>query len=89
VNQSRAEEFRPPGAVIAWCLLLLTAGLLAAPGVTVKRIAVQLNFPSATALRNMLKRYTKLRPGDLRTPNALAELCARFLGADAAHAARA
>jgi AraC-like DNA-binding protein len=89
VNHCSAEGFPPPGSVIAWCLLLLTAGLLATPGVTVERIAVQLNFPSATALRNMLKRYTGLRPSDLRAENALAELCAEFLGADATHAARA
>jgi len=79
VNQCKVEGFPPPGAVIAWCLLLLTAGLLAAPGVTVERIAVQLNFPSATALRNMLKRYTGLRPAELRGATALESLCARFL----------
>jgi transcriptional regulator with XRE-family HTH domain len=28
---------------------------------------------------SMLKRYTGLRPAALRTPTALAELCARFL----------
>jgi AraC-like DNA-binding protein len=78
VNHCRAEGFPPPGSVVAWCLILLTTGLLATPGVTVERIAVQLNFPSATGLRNMLKRYTGLRPGELRTPEALAALCARF-----------
>lgn len=79
VNHCRAAGFPPPGAVVAWCLILLTTGLLATPGVTVERVAIQLNFPSATALRNMLKRYTGLRPGDLRTANALDELCARFV----------
>lgn len=31
------------------------------------------------SLRNMLKRYTGLRPADLRAPTALAALCTRFL----------
>jgi AraC-like DNA-binding protein len=78
-NHCKAERFPPPGAVVAWCLILLTAALLATPGVTVERIAVQLNFPSATALRNLVKRHTGLRPAALRTPTALAELCTRFL----------
>jgi AraC-like DNA-binding protein len=78
-NHCRSVGFPPPGTVIAWCLLLMTAALLAAPGVVVGTIAVQLNFPSPTALRNMLKRHTGLRPAQLRTPTALAELCARFI----------
>jgi AraC-like DNA-binding protein len=69
--------------VIAWCLILLTTALLASPGVTVERVALELNFPSATSLRNMLKRYTGLRPADLRTPTALDALCARFLQPEA------
>ena len=89
VNHCKAAGFPSPGAVIAWCLILLTAALLATPGVTVERIGVQLNFPSATALRNMLKRYTGLRPTALRDPTALAELCARFLESEIAREAHA
>jgi AraC-like DNA-binding protein len=86
VNQCKAEGFPPPGVVIAWCLILLTAGLLAVPGVTVQQIAMQLNFPCATALRNLLRRHTGLRPSELRTASAVAELCGQFLAADARHA---
>jgi AraC-like DNA-binding protein len=89
VNQCKAEGFPPPGVVIAWCLILLTAALLAAPGATVERIAQQLNFPCSTALRNMLRRHTGLRPRELRTANAVVELCRQFAAADVAHAARA
>jgi AraC-like DNA-binding protein len=81
VNHCGAVGFPPPGSVVAWCLLLLTAGLLATPGVTVEQAALRLNFPSVTALRNMMKRYTGLRPSALRGENALPALCARFLGA--------
>jgi AraC-like DNA-binding protein len=78
-NHCKAEGFAPPGTVVAWCLILLTTALLATPGITVERIAMQLNFPSGTALRNMIKRHTKRRPIDLRTPTALVEMCAQFV----------
>jgi AraC-like DNA-binding protein len=78
-SHCKTEGFPPPGAVVAWCLILLTTALLATPGITVERIAMQLNFPSGAALRNMIKRHTKLRPVDLRTPTALVEMCGRFL----------
>lgn len=78
-SHCRAAGFPPPGTVIAWCLILVAAGLLAAPGVTVQDVAMQLDFPSSSAFRNMLKRYTGLRPAALRTPGALGELCRRFL----------
>jgi hypothetical protein len=78
-NHCKAEGFAPPGTVVAWCLILLTTALLATPGITVERIAMQLNFSSGTALRNMIKRHAKLRPADLRTPTALVEMCGRFL----------
>ena len=87
-NHCRAEGFAPPGTVVAWCLILLTTALLATPGITVERIAMQLNFPSGTALRNMLKRHTGLRPIDLRTPTALVEMCVRFLRIDETRTAR-
>lgn len=89
VNHCQAEGFAPPGSVVAWCLILLTTALLATPGITVERIAMQLNFPSGTALRNLLKRHTGLRPIDLRTPTALAEMCGRFLRIDETRPARA
>ena len=79
VSHCKGEGYPPPGTVIGWCLLLLSAALLATPGVSADRVALQLNFSSASALRNLLRRRTGLRPTELRTPTALAELCARFL----------
>jgi AraC-like DNA-binding protein len=89
VNHCKAEGYPPPSVVIGWCLLLLSAAILAAPGVAADRVALQLNYPSATSLRNMLKRYTGLRPAELRTPTALTELCARFLELGTTQKARA
>lgn len=54
------------GAVIMWCRLVTVAYLLESRRTTVERIAFQLEFASATALRNTLRRYTGLRPGELR-----------------------
>jgi AraC-like DNA-binding protein len=89
LNHCRAAGFPSPGAVVAWCLILLTAALLASPGITVESVAMELDFPSATALRNMLKRHTGLRPADLRATTALGALCTRFLSAGATPAAGA
>ena len=78
VNRCRTEGAPSPGAIVAWCLLLLAATLLAAPGVTVERVAMWLNFPSASALRNMLRRHSGLRPRDLRGEQGIDLLLAQF-----------
>lgn len=79
VNRCAAEGAPSPGAIIAWCLLLLTAASLVQPGVTVEHMAMRLNFPSASALRNMLKRHTGLRPCDLRGEHGVDQLVTRFV----------
>lgn len=78
VNRCAIEGAPSPGAIVAWCLLLLTAALLAQPGVTVEHVAMRLNFPSASALRNMLKRHAGLRPRDLRGEHGVDQLVTRF-----------
>jgi transcriptional regulator GlxA family with amidase domain len=78
VNRCRTEGAPSPGTIVAWCLLLLAATLLAAPGVTVERVAMWLNFPSASALRNMLTRHAGLRPRDLRGEQGIDLLLAQF-----------
>ena len=57
--------------MICWLRLLLVAHELEQPGYPVERIAVDFDFPSSTALRNMLKRYTGLRPAELRQNGGL------------------
>lgn len=78
LNRCATEGAPAPGTIIAWCLLLLAAALLAPPGVTVERVAIRLNFPSATAFRNMLKRHTGLRPRDLRGEHGIDQVLAQF-----------
>lgn len=72
VNRCTHAGLPAPSAVIAWARLLLTSYFLGNPHRTVESIAMQLDYPSATALRNMLKRYTGLRPQDVRARGGVA-----------------
>jgi AraC-like DNA-binding protein/tetratricopeptide (TPR) repeat protein len=60
-----------PSAIIGWCRLTLAARLLEDPDRRLEHIAVALDFPSASALRNMLRRYTALRPQEVRQNGGL------------------
>jgi AraC-like DNA-binding protein len=71
VNHCAQASLPPPGAVIAWCRLLLVGHFLETPGRTVEGIALRVEFASATALRNMLRRYTGLRPQQVRERGGL------------------
>lgn len=62
----RSATLPPPSAVISWCRLFLAAEQLEDPLRSVPRIAMDLNFASSAALRGMLKRYTGLRPCEVR-----------------------
>jgi AraC-like DNA-binding protein len=66
VNRCTQARLPAPSAVLSWARLLLAAYFLGNPHRTVEAIAMQLDYPSATSLRNMLKRYTGLRPQDVR-----------------------
>jgi AraC-like DNA-binding protein len=55
-----------PLALVGWCRLLLAARFISEGGRSLESVAVQLEFPSASALRNMLARYTGLKPQELR-----------------------
>jgi AraC-like DNA-binding protein len=66
VNYCARAELPSPGKLLSWCRLLLAAHYLATTTRTVERIALQLDFASDTALRNMIKRYTGMRAQDLR-----------------------
>jgi AraC-like DNA-binding protein len=71
VNYCAQASLPPPGAVLAWCRLLLVGHFLETPGRTVEGIALRVEFASATALRNMLRRYTGLRPQEVRERGGL------------------
>jgi AraC-like DNA-binding protein len=66
VDRLRAACLPSPRAIIGWARLLMAARLLDDPGRTVEQVALQLDFPSGTALRNKFKRYTGLRTSEVR-----------------------
>lgn len=66
VGRLGSAHLPTPSALIAWCRLLVAARLLEDPGRSVEEVALLLDFPSGTSLRNMMKRYTGLRPGEIR-----------------------
>lgn len=55
-----------PQGVIGWCRLLHAAHMMEDVSRPLEHIALQLNFSSAASLRNMLARYTGLRPQEVR-----------------------
>jgi AraC-like DNA-binding protein len=66
VNHSAQAVAPPPQELLGWCRLSVAAELLRTTPRTIESIALQLEFPSDTALRNMMKRYTTLRASDVR-----------------------
>lgn len=71
VDRLRAADLPSPSTVIAWCRLLLSAKALEDPGRSVEQVALMLDFPSGTSMRNMVKRYTGLRTGEVRENGGL------------------
>lgn len=65
-NRAVAAGLPTPSSLISWCRLLHAAKLLDDSSRSVERTALILGFGSGTALRNMLRRYTGLRPRELR-----------------------
>jgi AraC-like DNA-binding protein len=55
-----------PRRIAGWCRVVAAARLLDEPIYTLEQAALRLEFPSGTALRNMLFRYTGLKPRELR-----------------------
>jgi AraC-like DNA-binding protein len=55
-----------PSALACWARLILAAQRLEDPGRTTERAAREVGFPSGSAFRNMLTRYTGLSPSEVR-----------------------
>ncbi|GJG86288.1 hypothetical protein tb265_14690 [Gemmatimonadetes bacterium T265] len=68
----RAAGLPGPRALSVWCRLLLAAELLAGEGRSVDQVALTLDFASANAFRNLLRRYADLGPADLRRDSGAA-----------------
>jgi AraC-like DNA-binding protein len=66
VNHCAQAEFLPPHELLCWCRLAVAGELMASSGRTIEAIANQLEFPSDTSFRNMMKRYTGLKASEVR-----------------------
>jgi len=78
VNLCRRHRVMAPGLLINWCRLLLAAAMLSRTSRSADAVALELDFPSGSAFRNMLMRYAARRPRDLRPHDALASLTHAF-----------
>ncbi|MEP6998853.1 MAG: helix-turn-helix domain-containing protein [bacterium] len=66
VNHCALAHAPPPQELIAWCRLAVAAELLQTTPRTIESIALGLDYPSDTSLRNMMKRYTGLTASAVR-----------------------
>ena len=66
-----ASDLPSPQWLIGWARLLVAAYYLDEPGRTVQSIAELLEFPSAVALANHVRRYTRMTPSSVREQGAL------------------
>jgi AraC-like DNA-binding protein len=78
LNRLTAGALPPPSVLISWCRLFVAARLLEDEVRTVEQVATALGFGSGTALRNMFRRYTGLRPADVRRRGGLRCVAALF-----------
>lgn len=74
----RAAGLPTVNRLIVWTRLFLAAHLLESPSRTVEYVALALEFSSASALRNQLKRYAGLTPQDIREGGGLKLLLNAF-----------
>jgi AraC-like DNA-binding protein len=77
-NRMQVAGYPAPAELRTWCRLFLAARLLDEVGRTVESVAHQLEFPSSSALRNLLKRRTGLAPYALRDAGGLRYLLDEF-----------
>jgi AraC-like DNA-binding protein len=63
----RKERYLRPEEVLMWCRLLLVAAMLELTSRTLESIAVELDYASATSLRNQLKNYTGMTATQIRS----------------------
>jgi AraC-like DNA-binding protein len=74
----RGAGLPPVNKMIIWARLFHAAHLLAEPARSVESVAFALDFASATALRNELRRYAGMTPAEVRRGGGLLSLLARF-----------
>lgn len=69
-----------PTEFLNWIRLTVAIGALEGTTYSAERIALELGFPSGTAFRNMLQRYTGRRAGELRLAGSFDAMLEEFKG---------
>jgi AraC-like DNA-binding protein len=62
----KKERYLRPEELLVWCRLLLVAAMLELTSRTLDSIAIELDYSSATSLRNQLKTYTGMTATQIR-----------------------
>lgn len=70
-NRCEKESRLSPTELLTWCRLVLVAYHLDNTGCTIETIALDLSYPSTTALRNTIKRYTQKKASEARAEGAM------------------
>ena len=78
IYRLRRTMLPPPSTMIGWCRLFVAGHMLEDPGRSVAQIALALDFSSSAALRGMLRRYTGLRPREVRECGGLEAVVSAF-----------
>jgi len=78
VNRCAKVGFLPPAELVAWCRLCVVGHLLERTGATVEAIALKLEYPSHTSLRNRVKRSTGMKATEVRESGGLAAVVEAF-----------
>jgi AraC-like DNA-binding protein len=78
LNRLVSANLPAPGVVISWCRLLVAAWVLEQGDRPVEQVALALGFGSGTGFRNMLRRYTGLRPTQVRATGGFDMVADRF-----------
>jgi AraC-like DNA-binding protein len=78
VNHCAQALLPPPRELLAWCRLAVVGHLLGTTARSVESIALELDFPSDTALRNLVKRHVGLRATEVRRRGGLACILQAF-----------
>jgi len=68
----KKERYLRPEEVLMWCRLLLVAAMLELTSRTLDSIAIELDYASATSLRNQLKNYTGMTATQIRATGLVA-----------------
>ncbi len=78
VNHCAQAGLPSPQELLAWCRLAVIGHLLGTSKCTIEAISLQLDFPSDTALRNLVKRYVGMKASDVRAAGGLVVVVAAF-----------